>query len=69
MVNKFSENRVFVACGMFSFLSIDLSSSKIADLILFSDAAHVHSPAGGQGLNSSVQDVVSLFQVSYSYVD
>ncbi len=28
-------------------------------IIALSDAAHVHSPTGGQGLNSSVQDAVS----------
>jgi 2-polyprenyl-6-methoxyphenol hydroxylase-like FAD-dependent oxidoreductase len=28
-------------------------------VFLAGDAAHCHSPAGGQGLNSSVQDSVS----------
>ncbi|KAI0786241.1 hypothetical protein C8Q75DRAFT_808643 [Abortiporus biennis] len=38
MVNKFSEERVFVV----------------------GDAAHIHSPAGGQGMNSSIQDSFNL---------
>ncbi|THV05571.1 hypothetical protein K435DRAFT_773737 [Dendrothele bispora CBS 962.96] len=38
MVNKFGEERVFVA----------------------GDAAHVHSPTGGQGMNSGVQDSFNL---------
>src|SRR5204863_3651711 len=29
-------------------------------VLLAGDAAHVHSPAGGQGLNIGVQDAVSL---------
>src|SRR5918999_2442327 len=29
-------------------------------VLLAGDAAHVHSPAGGQGLNTGVQDAVNL---------
>lgn len=30
------------------------------NIILCGDAAHVHSPAGGQGMNTGIQDAVSL---------
>lgn len=30
-------------------------------VFLSGDAGHAHSPAGGQGLNSSIQDSVSTF--------
>jgi 2-polyprenyl-6-methoxyphenol hydroxylase-like FAD-dependent oxidoreductase len=29
-------------------------------VLLVGDAAHVHSPAGGQGMNTGIQDAVSL---------
>jgi 2-polyprenyl-6-methoxyphenol hydroxylase-like FAD-dependent oxidoreductase len=29
-------------------------------ILLTGDAAHVHSPAGGQGMNTGIQDAVSL---------
>ena len=29
-------------------------------VILAGDAAHIHSPAGGQGMNTSIQDAVNL---------
>ena len=29
-------------------------------ILLAGDAAHVHSPAGGQGMNTGIQDAVSL---------
>jgi 2-polyprenyl-6-methoxyphenol hydroxylase-like FAD-dependent oxidoreductase len=32
-------------------------------VLLCGDAAHVHSPAGGQGMNTGIQDAVSLAQV------
>src|SRR5215471_13989495 len=31
-------------------------------VLLCGDAAHVHSPAGGQGMNTGIQDSVSLAQ-------
>jgi 2-polyprenyl-6-methoxyphenol hydroxylase-like FAD-dependent oxidoreductase len=31
-------------------------------ILLCGDAAHVHSPAGGQGMNTGIQDAVSLAQ-------
>ncbi|KAF7364415.1 FAD-binding-3 domain-containing protein [Mycena sanguinolenta] len=33
---------------------------RVGRVFIAGDAAHCHSPAGGQGLNSSVQDVVNL---------
>jgi 2-polyprenyl-6-methoxyphenol hydroxylase-like FAD-dependent oxidoreductase len=32
-------------------------------VLLCGDAAHVHSPAGGQGMNTGIQDAVSLAEV------
>ncbi|WP_296105104.1 NAD(P)/FAD-dependent oxidoreductase [uncultured Agrobacterium sp.] len=38
-----------------------LASSVVSgNFILCGDAAHVHSPAGGQGMNTGIQDAVSL---------
>ncbi|KAI1190975.1 FAD binding domain-containing protein [Nemania serpens] len=36
------------------------SSYRDARLILIGDAAHIHSPVGGQGLNTAVQDALNL---------
>jgi 2-polyprenyl-6-methoxyphenol hydroxylase-like FAD-dependent oxidoreductase len=36
------------------------SSLKKGPYLLAGDAAHVHSPAGGQGMNTGIQDAVSL---------
>ncbi|KAF7334247.1 FAD-binding-3 domain-containing protein [Mycena sanguinolenta] len=33
---------------------------RVGRVFIAGDAAHCHSPAGGQGLNSSVQDVINL---------
>lgn len=33
---------------------------RIGDVFLAGDAAHVHSPAGGQGLNTGIQDAYNL---------
>jgi 2-polyprenyl-6-methoxyphenol hydroxylase-like FAD-dependent oxidoreductase len=30
------------------------------DVVIVGDAAHVHSPAGGQGMNTGIQDAVAL---------
>lgn len=43
-------------------------------VVLGGDAAHVHSPIGGQGLNTSVQDAVSiilwkLHELSHMLID
>jgi 2-polyprenyl-6-methoxyphenol hydroxylase-like FAD-dependent oxidoreductase len=35
-------------------------SSRKGRILLCGDAAHVHSPAGGQGMNTGIQDSVSL---------
>ncbi|KAI6098032.1 FAD binding domain-containing protein [Pisolithus thermaeus] len=57
MVNKFGVGRAFVAGGM--------------DTMYFSlmpDAAHVHSPAGGQGLNSGIQDAFNIaWKIAFVY--
>ena len=39
------------------------SSLRNGRLIVLGDAAHVHSPAGGQGMNTGIQDAVSLANV------
>lgn len=53
MVNKFGEGRVFVVGGMFDIILRCLDAALIANL---SDAAHVHSPTGGQVLHLSVHN-------------
>jgi 2-polyprenyl-6-methoxyphenol hydroxylase-like FAD-dependent oxidoreductase len=37
-----------------------VSSYRIGRAFLAGDAAHVHSPAGGQGLNTGMQDAFNL---------
>jgi 2-polyprenyl-6-methoxyphenol hydroxylase-like FAD-dependent oxidoreductase len=37
-------------------------------VLLVGDAAHVHSPAGGQGMNTGIQDAVSLAEVLHGIV-
>lgn len=32
-------------------------------ILLIGDAAHVHSPAGGQGMNTGIQDAISLAEI------
>jgi 2-polyprenyl-6-methoxyphenol hydroxylase-like FAD-dependent oxidoreductase len=36
------------------------SRFRVGNVFLAGDAAHVHSPAGGQGLNTSIQDAYNL---------
>jgi 2-polyprenyl-6-methoxyphenol hydroxylase-like FAD-dependent oxidoreductase len=38
-------------------------SPRNGRILLCGDAAHVHSPAGGQGMNTGIQDSVSLAKV------
>jgi len=38
-------------------------SPRSGRILLCGDAAHVHSPAGGQGMNTGIQDAVSLASV------
>lgn len=56
MVDRFSKGRVFVAGGMLDARYVYSSTTDIRSL----DAAHCHSPAGAQGMNSSVQDSFNL---------
>jgi 2-polyprenyl-6-methoxyphenol hydroxylase-like FAD-dependent oxidoreductase len=37
-------------------------SLRSGNILIAGDAAHVHSPAGGQGMNTGIQDAVSLAQ-------
>ncbi|WP_433377372.1 FAD-dependent monooxygenase [Actinoplanes sp. CA-142083] len=37
-----------------------VSRYRVGDVFLAGDAAHVHSPAGGQGLNTGIQDAYNL---------
>jgi 2-polyprenyl-6-methoxyphenol hydroxylase-like FAD-dependent oxidoreductase len=38
-------------------------------VLLCGDAAHVHSPAGGQGMNTGIQDAMSLARVLTATLD
>jgi len=54
MVDNFGKGRVFIAGGK---LFLKLHKARV---LMSPDAAHVHSPTGGQGMNSGVQDSVSV---------
>ncbi len=44
------------------------SALRQGRMIVLGDAAHVHSPAGGQGMNTGIQDAVSLANVLHGVV-
>ena len=54
MVDRFQIGRILVAGGKLMITSIDLLDRCCLD------AAHVHSPTGGQGLNSGFSDAVNV---------
>jgi 2-polyprenyl-6-methoxyphenol hydroxylase-like FAD-dependent oxidoreductase len=37
-----------------------VSRLKVGRLLLGGDAAHIHSPAGAQGMNTGIQDMINL---------
>ncbi|MEU7632179.1 FAD-dependent monooxygenase [Nocardia sp. NPDC049220] len=37
-----------------------LATLRVGNVFLGGDAAHVHSPAGGQGMNTGIQDMINL---------
>ncbi|KAI6123152.1 hypothetical protein EDD16DRAFT_682304 [Pisolithus croceorrhizus] len=50
------------------FSSGDLSKSEGAAVLLVGDAAHIHPPAGGQGMNLGLRDAVFLGEVLVKHI-
>jgi hypothetical protein len=52
--------RDLVWSSRFRINSRHLTTLRVGSVFLGGDAAHIHSPAGGQGMNTGIQDMVNL---------
>lgn len=59
MAERFRVGRVFIAGGKLLIMKTYIVVYVLTETCFHLDAAHAHSPAGGQGLNSSIADTVS----------
>lgn len=55
-----AELRKVVWASMFRFHSRIVTRFRVGNVFLIGDAAHIHNPAGGQGLNLGVGDAMNL---------